>query len=89
LPTVFEGDYKELTKKRIATYAEIDGKQAGDPRKAVKAMIKVVEADDPPLRLLLGKDAYEWANEELESMKRDFEAWKDVTLSTDFEESRV
>lgn len=86
LPPVVEGDYKELTLDRIDRYEKIDGNQPGDPLKAVKAMIAVVDAPSPPLRLLLGKDAYEWANEKIALMQRDFEAWKDVTLSTDYDE---
>jgi NAD(P)-dependent dehydrogenase (short-subunit alcohol dehydrogenase family) len=86
LPEVKEGDYKELTLDRIDRYNKIDGQQPGDPRKAVKAMIKVVDSPDPPLRLLLGPDAYEWANEKIALLQRDFEAWKNVTLATDYDE---
>jgi NAD(P)-dependent dehydrogenase (short-subunit alcohol dehydrogenase family) len=89
LPEVVEGDYKELTLDRIARYENIDGKQPGDPLKAVKAMIKIVDSPNPPLRLLLGPDAYEWANEKIALLQRDFEAWKEVTLSTDYEEVGV
>ena len=85
LPPVIEGDYTERTEKRISAYEEFDGTQPGDPLKAVAAMIRVVESDNPPLRLLLGPDAYEWANEKIALLKRDFDAWKDVTLATDFE----
>jgi NAD(P)-dependent dehydrogenase (short-subunit alcohol dehydrogenase family) len=86
LPPVIEGDYKELTLDRIARYEGIDGNQPGDPQKAVGAMIKVVESPSPPLRLLLGKDAYEWANEKIAQLQRDFEAWRDVSLATDYDE---
>ncbi len=89
LPPVIEGDYKELTEQRIAAYEDVDGKQAGNPVKAAQAMIAVVESPNPPLRLLLGPDAYEWANEKIAQLQRDFEAWKDVTLATDFDEVTV
>ena len=35
-----------------------DGKQRGDPAKAIAAMIDVVESPNPPLHLLLGAAAY-------------------------------
>ncbi len=35
------------------------GRQAGDPAKAAQAMIAAVNGDAPPLRLMLGADAYE------------------------------
>lgn len=33
----------------------MDGKQPGDPDKGAKAMIEVVESENPPLRLALGE----------------------------------
>ena len=35
--------------------------QPGDPRRAGEAMIRVVESDEPPLRLLLGNPAADLA----------------------------
>lgn len=35
------------------------GRQAGDPAKAATLVIETVERDAPPLRLMMGKDAYE------------------------------
>ncbi len=89
LPEVKPGPYEELTRQRIQMYAEIDGNQPGDPQKAVQAMIAVIESPNPPLRLLLGADAYQWANEKIARMQADFEAWKDVSLGTDFEKVGV
>jgi NAD(P)-dependent dehydrogenase (short-subunit alcohol dehydrogenase family) len=89
LPEVVEGDYKALTLDRIARYEAINGNQPGDPQKAVEAMVRVVESPNPPLRLLLGKDAYEWAQEKLHSVLRNIEEWKDITLATDFDEVGV
>ena len=86
LPVAQDGPYKETTDNSINKYAEIHGTQSGDPVKAALAMIKVVESDDPPLRLLLGPDAFEWAHEKIEEMKKDFAEWKEVSVSTDFDE---
>src|ERR1700719_175153 len=35
-----------------------DGKQPGDPVKAAAALLRIASLSDPPLRLLLGSDAY-------------------------------
>ncbi|MBA3832867.1 MAG: hypothetical protein H0X34_13435 [Chthoniobacterales bacterium] len=35
-----------------------DGKQPGDPSKTALAIIEAIESKEPPLRLLLGADAY-------------------------------
>ncbi len=60
------------------------GKQKGDPVRAAVAIIKAVEAENSPLRLLLGKGAYDLANEKLDSLKANFELWKEVSLGADF-----
>ena len=63
--TEFLGKAGGEAKKRIADYdptagktreyfTEQDGKQPGDPQKAVEAIVKAVEAEQPPLHLLLG-----------------------------------
>ena len=79
----------EAYKENILAHAErmkgIDQHQPGDPVKAVQAMIKIVDAPNPPLRLLLGPDAYEWAHEKINSVLKEFEEWKNVSISTDFD----
>ena len=85
LPEPQEGAYKDFTQTAIARYAAIDGNQPGDPLKAAKAMIRVVESAESPLRLVLGRDAYEWAQEKIALLQRAFAAWKEVSLGTDIE----
>lgn len=60
------------------------GKQKGDPARAAAAILTLVEAENPPMHLLLGTDAHRLVKEKLAVLNREFDAWKDVTLSTDF-----
>ncbi|HEY4439754.1 MAG TPA: oxidoreductase [Candidatus Elarobacter sp.] len=64
---------------------EYNGKQPGDPRKAAAAIMSAVAASKPPMRLLLGSDAY--AAVEANDLARIDEArhWKDLSVSTDFD----
>lgn len=62
----------------------ISGKQEGDPALAAQAIISVVEAARPPLRLLLGRDALDGARGKLAELAADYSAWEDTTLSCDF-----
>jgi len=64
---------------------ENDGKQPGDPRKAAQAMIAVVEAENPPLRLPLGEDAITAIEAELEKVKNDIAPWRETGVETTFE----
>ncbi len=63
---------------------EYDGKQPGDPKKAAAAILHVASLAEPPLRLLLGSDAFQ-AIEKSDLLKttRDRE-WKELSCSTDF-----
>jgi NAD(P)-dependent dehydrogenase (short-subunit alcohol dehydrogenase family) len=85
MPDAVGDAWREATSSYDERRQQLDGHQPGDPRKAARAMIAVAEADDPPLRLLLGPDAFELAQEKLQRLQRDFEAWKDVSLGTDFD----
>lgn len=64
----------------LATY----GHQPGDPARAAEAVIGAVTAAEPPLRLLLGKAAYDIAGARLGTLKTAFDTWRDVTLGADF-----
>jgi NAD(P)-dependent dehydrogenase (short-subunit alcohol dehydrogenase family) len=59
------------------------GKQAGDPKKAAAAMLTLIEAENPPMHLLLGSDALKLVREKLDFLKSEFDAWEKLTLSTD------
>lgn len=60
--------------------------ERGDPRKAALAMIKIVDSEQPIVRLVLGTDAIETINYGLEYIKRDLDACKELSISTDFDE---
>jgi NAD(P)-dependent dehydrogenase (short-subunit alcohol dehydrogenase family) len=60
------------------------GNQPGDPVRAALAMIKMVETENPPLRLLLGAAALKGARLKLEELKKDFDAWEVTTVQADF-----
>jgi len=62
-----------------------NGKQAGDPAKAVAVMLQAVDAEHPPLHLPLGPVAHRIANRKLESFRADVAAWRDISIATDFD----
>ena len=49
---------------------EYDGAQPGDPKKAAAAILNVARLDEPPMRLLLGRDAVRAAAEAERSARR-------------------
>lgn len=78
-------EYKEVRAVQTAHQQSINGNQAGDPEKAVAAIINVANAQNPPLHLFLGQDAYDLAYAKMDAVKQDLEAWKAVTISTAIE----
>lgn len=65
------------------------GKQAGDPAKAAQVMIAVTESDDPPLRLMLGRDAYEIWDRTIIGRNADLQAWRERGEDTAFADSET
>lgn len=59
------------------------GSQPGDPLRAAQAMIKVVESENPPYRLLLGQGALRSARAKLDLLKKDFDTWEETTVWAD------
>jgi NAD(P)-dependent dehydrogenase (short-subunit alcohol dehydrogenase family) len=93
--TDFLGRSGVLAAKRIADYdttaanmrkyfEENDGKQPGDPLRAVHAMMQVVDSPEPPLRLLLGASALQRLRTKLGNWEREIAAWEKVTTGADF-----
>jgi NAD(P)-dependent dehydrogenase (short-subunit alcohol dehydrogenase family) len=61
------------------------GRQPGDPKKAARAIVAAVEAEEPPLRLVLGEDAVEHINAKLQKVRADMGAWEETSRSIAFE----
>jgi NAD(P)-dependent dehydrogenase (short-subunit alcohol dehydrogenase family) len=76
--------YADTAHKTIATLNGYSGKQPGDPAKAAAAMIRVVEAEQPPLRLPLGEFALNRIRGKLKAMNQELASWETVSLDTAF-----
>jgi NAD(P)-dependent dehydrogenase (short-subunit alcohol dehydrogenase family) len=78
----------------IAEYEDVQGRKdmirqfaehlPGDPRKIGEAAVLLSGMDDPPLRLLMGKDVLAATREKLEAMSTSIDAWEHVTTDVDF-----
>ena len=77
-------DYKETAEANKQAIRGYSGSQPGDPVRAAKAIVKAVEAEHPPLHLLLGVAALKGARNKLNVLKKDYDAWEDTTTGADF-----
>jgi NAD(P)-dependent dehydrogenase (short-subunit alcohol dehydrogenase family) len=69
----------------LATY----GTQPGDPARAAEAIVAALEADAPPLRLVLGTAALQVARGKLAALQRGFDEWEHLSRSTEIAASPV
>lgn len=77
-------DYDSTAGNMRRYFAENDGKQPGDPVRAVHAMMQVVESPAPPLRLLLGASALQRLRTKLGGWEKEIAEWEQVTVGADF-----
>lgn len=76
-------DYASSAHANQDTIRGYSGNQPGDPVRAVEAIVKVVEAAEPPIRLLLGVGALRGARNKINEMQKDFDAWEEITVGAD------
>ncbi|MCW3017406.1 MAG: short-chain alcohol dehydrogenase [Solirubrobacterales bacterium] len=55
----------------------------GDPAKVAQAILQVADMDEPPVRLLLGSEAYAYATAAARAQLASDENWQELTRSTD------
>lgn len=76
-------DYDALFEPVRQARQEKSGKQLGDPVKAARAMLALIESRNPPTHLLLGSDALSLVRQKLEALGKEIEQWEKLTRSTD------
>jgi NAD(P)-dependent dehydrogenase (short-subunit alcohol dehydrogenase family) len=79
-------DYDGLAREAERILADHAGHESGDPDRMAAAILEAVDADKPPLHLLLGSDALKYAGYGRDALWADIEAWRETTLSTDFKD---
>ena len=79
-------DYDSTAGKTREYFHDQAGKQPGDPAKAVQAILNVVDAEKPPLHLLLGKSALTRFRTRLAGWKEELDQWESLTIGADFPE---
>jgi NAD(P)-dependent dehydrogenase (short-subunit alcohol dehydrogenase family) len=76
-------DYDALFDPIRQARQEKSGKQLGDPAKAARAILALVELPNPPAHLILGSDALALVRGKLAAMAADIDTWESLTRSTD------
>lgn len=77
------GDYDALFDPIRQARQAKSGSQIGDPAKAARALLAIVDAPDPPAHLLLGTDALALVRARIAGLSGEIDAWEALTRSTD------
>ncbi|MFC0407310.1 oxidoreductase [Roseomonas elaeocarpi] len=78
-------DYDAVMDPIRAARQNKSGHQPGDPARAAQALLRLIEAEHPPVRLFLGSDALGLVEQKLESMKTELTTWDALSRSTSFD----
>jgi NAD(P)-dependent dehydrogenase (short-subunit alcohol dehydrogenase family) len=77
-------EYAETAGKRMAGFADLTGKQKGDPARAATAMIELTQSDNPPLHIVFGAQGIDLVTKYHQRTLDEIGTWKQVGLDTDF-----
>lgn len=79
--------YGETVGRASLAFSSMAGQQLGDPARAAGALLRIADAPDPPLHLLLGSDALRRARAKLAAVEAEIATWEHLTIGTDFPEA--
>jgi NAD(P)-dependent dehydrogenase (short-subunit alcohol dehydrogenase family) len=74
-------DYAERTAQTRPAWEAMSGKQSGDPAKLAKALVTVVDEEQPPLRWVAGADAVETVEQKARELLAQVDAYRDLSSS--------
>ena len=77
------GDYADTAGKRRKEVDTAHGTQPGDPDKAARAIMAVVDSPNPPGLLVLGTDAFGAFGKVAEAQRAELDQWQELSTSTD------
>jgi len=76
--------YAPTVGKICSQIASYDGSQPGDPERAAQAVLRLVDLEEPPVQLLLGKDAVQLHRQKLGLTSQSIDQWEDLSSGTDY-----
>jgi NAD(P)-dependent dehydrogenase (short-subunit alcohol dehydrogenase family) len=74
-------DYAERTAQTRPAWEAMSGKQTNDPAKLAKALITVVDQEQPPLRWVAGADAVATVEQKANELLAQVDAYRDLSSS--------
>jgi NAD(P)-dependent dehydrogenase (short-subunit alcohol dehydrogenase family) len=82
-------DYAERTAQTRPAWEAMSGKQGGDPAKLAKALVTVVDREQPPLRWVAGADAVATVVQKANDLLAQVDAYRDLSSSLALDEAQA
>ena len=79
-----KGEYDHMDAKTVM--GKRHGTQAGDPKKGARAMYELAVMKDPPLRVVIGSDAYEGVMNKIERYEENYKRFEQLSMGTDVDD---
>jgi NAD(P)-dependent dehydrogenase (short-subunit alcohol dehydrogenase family) len=79
-------DYAERTAQTRPAWEAMSGKQGGDPAKLAKALLTIVDQEEPPLRWVAGADAVATVEQKANELLAQVDAYRDLSSSLAIDE---
>lgn len=77
-------DYTEAQASLNLHLNGLHGKQAGDPEKVATLILQASRVAEPPIHLFAGKIAATLAEQKMQTVSKDLDAWRGASDATDF-----
>ena len=82
-------DYAERPAQTRPAWEAMSGKQGGDPAKLAKALVTIVDQEQPPLRWVAGADAVETVEQKANDLLAQVDAYRSLSSSLAFDEAQA
>jgi NAD(P)-dependent dehydrogenase (short-subunit alcohol dehydrogenase family) len=74
-------DYADRHAERVQWYQAMHGQQAGDPAKLARALVTIASQAQPPRRFIAGADAIAVAEQKVQDLQEQLNAFRDLSTS--------
>ena len=80
-------DYAERTAQTKPAWQAMSGRQSNDPAKLAKALVKLVDSGQPPLRWVAGADALPTAEQKARDLLAQIDAHRELSASLTYDDA--
>ncbi|MCZ3384938.1 oxidoreductase [Kosakonia sp. SOY2] len=78
-------DYQQFSEARRDALAQANHHQDGDPVKFGKAVVRLVDSENPPVRWAAGTNAFDTLLSRADDLRNSAQAWQELSKSSDIE----